>query len=428
MAMPASSRAALASLAWNQIRLRFRRLDAVGLAGVQRAPAHVALRMRTARTIVTGLASYSPLHTASAAGRYLMMALDAGDVSDRVRSLGFTAYVSTIVNPSGKQAATLLSCMDALAHSDGLPELVGFAALIAGCSSFHRGRVREARQHLHRALVALRGCTGVAWEIDATNVYDHLAAFHCGDYADLVRATPTLVDDAFRRGRVWAGAMMSGFAGMPAWIAPDDPDGYRRQLAEAGRHWHPRREPQWPDFVLLLGEAALAIYVGDPMRGFDLLQENQARYSRSQLTRGKGTGRAGHAMHRGRSAAAALRAEAKGSHRRPILREVLESSAVSLRRFSGASSRGYADTLEAALALDRGDQESGCRSLESAVAILDEEDRRMHSAAARRRLGQLLGGDEGAQLVHAAEMAMIGQGIRNVEAMTEFGCPGCRMR
>src|SRR5205814_184529 len=83
------------------------------------------------------------------------------------------------------------------------------------------------------ALSALRGCSGVTWEIDASNVYDQLSAIYCGDYADIARSAPTLVDEALRRGRVWKGAMLRGFSGMPAWLTTGDGAQYRRQRAPA---------------------------------------------------------------------------------------------------------------------------------------------------------------------------------------------------
>jgi hypothetical protein len=49
----------------------------------------------------------------------------------------------------------------------------------------------------------------------------------------------------------------------------------------------------------------------------------------------------------------------------------------------------------------------------------------MFAAAARRRLGQLLGGTEGASLAESAEAFMRARGVSNLEAMTELLCPGC---
>ena len=49
----------------------------------------------------------------------------------------------------------------------------------------------------------------------------------------------------------------------------------------------------------------------------------------------------------------------------------------------------------------------------------------MHAAAAQRRLAQLQGA-RGAPLLVEAEAVMRVEGVKNLEAMTEFLCPGCR--
>jgi hypothetical protein len=50
----------------------------------------------------------------------------------------------------------------------------------------------------------------------------------------------------------------------------------------------------------------------------------------------------------------------------------------------------------------------------------------MHAAAARRRLGELLGGDEGKSLLAEGDAVMRAQRIVNLDAVTEMLCAGCR--
>jgi hypothetical protein len=50
----------------------------------------------------------------------------------------------------------------------------------------------------------------------------------------------------------------------------------------------------------------------------------------------------------------------------------------------------------------------------------------MHAAAARRRLGELIGGDEGQALLAQGDAVMCAQRVGNLDAITEMPCAGCR--
>ena len=148
-------------------------------------------------------------------------------------------------------------------------------------------------------------------------------------------------------------------------------------------------------------------------------------YVRSQLVKGVGIGSAGYNGHRGKCAAAALRS-AKGANpgQHERARAAVRDSIVDLRRNGSAKSLGLAATLEAALALDASTPHRAGELLRDAVAHLDAAGNAMLAAAARRRLGQLLGGDEGTALLAAGDAFMRTQGVKNLEGLTEVSCPG----
>ena len=80
--------------------------------------------------------------------------------------------------------------------------------------------------------------------------------------------------------------------------------------------------------------------------------------------------------------------------------------------------------VRAGIAAFRRQTNEAASLLEQAITALDAADMALHAASARRRLGQLLGGDEGRALVDKAETWMVGQGIRNPERMTNLFVPG----
>jgi tetratricopeptide (TPR) repeat protein len=440
--LPATMFSAFVSLLWTRSLLRLRSLDqslpepassgspaaVAPRAHARSSPDATSQRLETARSIVTGLIGYLPVHAASVASRYLLMALDTEDVSHRVRSLGFNAYVHTLIAPTSGRATTLLAHMNQLSAHDASPELVGFAALMNGAVAYHRNRFRDARRHLCDAVSNLRACAAVEWELDCAHIYDQMSAYGCGDYADLARTTPALAEEARRRGRLWAYTMLSGFAAAPAWLTPDDPDGYRAQLAEVKLHWRPSEKPLWPDYVLLMGETMLAIYAGEPKAAFDLLAAHHEIYSRSQLTRGSGIGSSGYAFHRSRAAAGTLRSAAAATS--PALRraaiETLEQSMATLRAHGIERSLGMAHAIEAALALERADRPAALDALSRADEHFEAGDTVILAASARLRLGELTGGERGDALIRTAEARLRAESVQNIEAMVELHCPGCR--
>ena len=65
-----------------------------------------------------------------------------------------------------------------------------------------------------------------------------------------------------------------------------------------------------------------------------------------------------------------------------------------------------------------------CRLLVAAETAFATLDMQLHAAAARRRRGQLVGGDEGRKLMADADAWMIGQSICNPARMTGMLTPG----
>lgn len=426
--LPTSTGGALLSLGWSRLKLRLRTIepDRPTPPSTTGAGARDALRLRALRTAVTGLIGYKPLHAASAAGLYLIYASKRGDAADRVRALGFHAHNQGLIAPASARVNDMLAQTVQLAQRDGRPEMLGFAELMQGTNAYHHETCRKARDHFERARKSLRECTGVEWEHDATNIYDQLSALYAGDYTYIARTTPSLLDQALRKRRVWAATMLSGFAGMMAWLTNDDVRGYRQKLSEARGLWQPGEDAGWPGMLLLYAEALLAIYTAEPVRAFETFAAEHESARRTPISRMALTGALGYATHRGRCAAAALGSTSLSPAQRQQLVAALKESIGMLKRRGMTRSQGMGAMLEAALAAAHGQDRKAAEELRAAVAKFDQAEARMHAAAARRRLGQMIGGTEGRELVTGGEAFMREQGVQELEPMTELNCPGFR--
>jgi hypothetical protein len=127
---------------------------------------------------------------------------------------------------------------------------------------------------------------------------------------------------------------------------------------------------------------------------------------------------------RGGFALALLRTSPGASELRHVARRCLQA----LQRERLPHAAPSAQTIDAGLALAEGRDDDALPLLRAAVQGFDRREMKAYAAAARRRLGQLVGGDEGTALVAEGDAILRREGVKNLEAMTEMLVPGCRSR
>jgi hypothetical protein len=109
--------------------------------------------------------------------------------------------------------------------------------------------------------------------------------------------------------------------------------------------------------------------------------------------------------------ALARAAGARGTARAAALEEAARAAAVLRGAGSARAWRTLAQLLDAGRARLEGREAEARRHLESAAAALDDLEMTLHAAGARRALGLLIDGDEGAALVTAADQLLAAQSI-----------------
>lgn len=71
-----------------------------------------------------------------------------------------------------------------------------------------------------------------------------------------------------------------------------------------------------------------------------------------------------------------------------------------------------------------GDRSRAAGWLEEAVQLLERVGMKLYTAAARRHLGRLLGGDRGRELVSQADAWLSSEGVRNPARLAAMLTPG----
>lgn len=418
LSLPTKTKLGNLSLAWSLGKLRLAAPGAKQRSlAVTPAERRRSLRLDVFQTAIAGLQAYSQVSAAQLALEYVREAQRAGDVRHLVWALGSLGMLVS----SRSLYPELLAQMEAIAVRDGRPELRGLAYGLRGFVAGRAAQHREARASFAKALAAYSDCVGMQWQIDLVHVFDQLSASSNAEYPELARTTPVLSDTAFQQGRAWTGAMLSGFWGMAAWLAHDDATGYRRQLERARSSWGHHAAVLTSDrasYGLHRAEVMLSIYEGNPLHGRELL----ARRANTPM---KPTHRRDHGYLRRMCCVAALGGARAGRIRiadRAAMRDEARPTP-ELRRTPQI--RANAHAIDAALAIDEGRLGLAERELRAAAELFELASTPMLVAGTRRRLGQLIGGDEGRALVIAAETFMESRQVRNLEAFNELICPGC---
>jgi hypothetical protein len=124
---------------------------------------------------------------------------------------------------------------------------------------------------------------------------------------------------------------------------------------------------------------------------------------------------------RGRAAVAA--AGAGGKHTRRLLAQASRHARRIIKEdMAWAVAQGR--LINAAVGFALGNHDRAVAELRGAITAFESTGMALHAAAARRRLGGVVGGDEGHGLVAQADAWMSNAGVSNVEGIVRMLAPG----
>jgi hypothetical protein len=210
-----------------------------------------------------------------------------------------------------------------------------------------------------------------------------------GDVHELTRRVLQWIRAAERRGDHYAAMVLQVRTNL-AWLARGDGGGADDALAAAERRWpFDAARFRVPDYYWMYARAERALWDGDARTASALLADGLPLLDESFLTRVDHV-RSETQFLAGRAAiAGAARGRARQAAR-PWSRRI--------RRNPVPMSRAFSPLLDGCAALKDGDDTAAAASLRDAIAAADAIELGLHGAAARVRLGDLLGGDDGAAI------------------------------
>ncbi len=419
MSVPASPLLALVRLVIYRLWLRIfgfefeeRDTDAV--------PREVRARIDALYAVSIGLCIVDVVVSACMQGRHLIMALRLGDRFQVMRAASLEAgHLAARGGQETERERRLSAIVQRLAdEGQGSETNRAFFQAKHGIRLFLRGQWKNARRVLDAAYSRYPNNRGGAH----SNAY--LFSLHSlvflGDFVELAARQALLLADAERRGDVYTTVNLRvGYPNM-RWLAGDDVDVARRNVAEAMAQWS-RSGFFVQHWQAMLSEAQIELYVGEATRAYERVAKDRAALGRSFLLNVQFV-RAGTLYLRARCAIASM--DAAPLRQRAARLTEAATLGRRLEREAMPWIAPLASLVAASVAVAKGRAGDAAAHLRAAIDRANAADMALFASAARFSLGLLLGGDEGRALEGEARAWMTAQEIRSPERMASLLVPG----
>jgi hypothetical protein len=315
----------------------------------------------------------------------------------------------------------LLELAEDLALKTGDPRMLAAAVAAAGWVAFLQGRWRAGKVLSERATILFREqrSAGLTWEQATIRMVALTCAAELGEIDDVARRAPVGIQEFESRGDVYAARLFRTGKLNLAWLARGDVEGARHALGDA-RAMQGAFNLQ--DAYDLLAACHIDLYTGDTERAADRIDRAWPEILRARLLIGRVLRVWFLDLHARTRLAHAARCPAR---KQALLGEAERDARALLREPEQVQfARAHALLIRGGIARLKGAAASAMANLQSTARVFDEADMALHATLARLRLGQLIGGTEGAALVGASEARLLSAGITDATRWAAVHAPG----
>ena len=418
MKMPQSAAAAIPGLLWDRLRIFVRGFEFRERA---RCDDELLQRIDACWTAAQGLGLVDTVRAARFHARHLLWALDAGDPYRATLALSLEAGLVTVLRGNAQQlTGKIIRRAEKLAQRCGHPHALGMLHLAGGMSALLGGEWARAHQELRKAEDLFREkCSGVAWELATARLADSVAMFYLGEMAELAGRLPRLIENSRARGDLYESTALRIRIAMAVYLSEDRAETAAAEVRDAISQWPSDRfylQHVWA----LIAETEIALYRGDPGWAWRLLREKWWPLTRSLLMSIQFV-RLELLFHRG---SAALAMACEGGCGRDRLIAAAAADARKMERTKAHWAIPLACLLRGGVAATRGENGAALQSLQAAVSGFERAGMQLYAAAARRRMGEMIGGAKGDARIESADDWMRKQQIRDPRKIARMLAPG----
>ena len=334
--------------------------------------------------------------------RNLLYSLRAGESSRVLRA--FTMELACRVQWGGGDRSSwnkLLVRTRALANQVSQPHGTALVVMAEGMSAYLEGRFKAAYRHLRQAeKIFVEHCPGVTFELAQSRLFALRSQIYMGELKHVRIQQRTWLREALDCGNLLLSSSLRSDIFVLLALAREAPDEARDTLDSFDHQWA-GSGAHYQNVFVLRGRVYLALYEGDGQRAWQEIERAWSSVRAAYLDRGLMT-RVG--LYDTRGAAALGRG-----------REGLPAASVAAGILEGLEGQRMAlplsQLLRAGIAHLRGNGDEAAMGYEQAMEGFGKVDMRLHEAVARRRLGEIRGGQQGRLLMQASEGWFAYQGI-----------------
>jgi tetratricopeptide (TPR) repeat protein len=421
--MPSSLLATVVLLFYLRVRLRLRGYAFRSRKVSESTERKIALLQHTGRA----LANVDGLRAIVLGLQAFLLALDAGHGPAVTSGLVGEVWMGLLFDVSDEQLAVLCARAErACATTGGVEQRATLHGVLASVAFMRpepdfQAALEQLDQlvAMHRKHLLPAASYQLPWaEFNRAHVLCNLAEF-----AECARVIPARLDAARARGDVNILPMWAGGLPCLARLATGDVAGAEADLELACQAWS-SREMAFQDLSLFGGRVTLHYYQGRTRQAWEAIENCWVRLGGAPLGR---TRYARHLVGSARvRAAVALASESKDSAERAALLKFARRFADGRQPRVKLSAALGSTFVHAALACDAGDEDAAVVALRRGSQEVKATP--LYHQAALHRLGVLLGGDEGRQLVIAADAFFRRGGALEPERVVTTLLPGCELR
>ncbi len=417
--LPSTPLRSIPALLWRRAQMRLR-----GLRYRERSadeiPARDLLLVDICWSACTGLGVVDPARAALFATRGLLLALAAGEPRRIGRAL--TAQAANHASAgNARYANKLLDRAEAIADEQDDPHVRGLAVAVRGVCVYEEGRFKEAHELGERAQTLLRGhTTGTAWELRTSQFFSLSALTYFLKSRALSALVRAHLAEAEESGDLYMSANLRTMLMPYCHLAADDPEAAYRESEQGLQRWSGHGF-QVQHLFSLFTRIQADLYRGRGERALRRTIDNKKQIGRSLLLFDRALRAFWLNLRGGANLAAAL--VAQGRTRRRLLRAAGRDA----RRLGRGRKQAYValgSLLRGGVAAARGKRQRAIAWLETAAEQLGAADMGLHAATARRRLGQVVGGDRGKAMIEEADRWLAEHEVVNPRRTTDALAPG----